>query len=382
MTDQATGRRPATGRREQQRDSQSLVVAVEAKRLANEVRGIGRYVRALLPRLVAQRPELRLQLFVRRTQDESAIRAIFSSEVQDRVEIRPLGSMTSSDADVFWFPWNTTGPTPRTGCVVVTMHDVVPIAHPDPRLRGTYKNLRWRFKFRAAARRADLIITDSQFSADEIRRMLGVPEDHIHVVLLAADDFDPASSESDDAVFERLDVKRPYILAVGAGDRRKNLALLDRTMPLVRETLPDLSLVLAGPRRKSAGPYDDGRRTLGFVTDAELAALFRGAQALVQPSTYEGFGLPVLEAMQLGTPVICAYASSLPEVAGDAAAWIDPHDEKALARVIIDVASDPARRAQMAETGRAQAARFSWDKTARETLEAFDEARARYSDSE
>jgi glycosyltransferase involved in cell wall biosynthesis len=369
---------PATGRHANQRDSDSLVVAVEAKRLANEVRGIGRYVRALLPRLLAQRPDLRLQLFVRRVQDEPAIRAIFDDAEQHRVEIRTLGSMTRSDADVFWFPWNTTGPTPRTGCVVVTMHDVVPIAHPDPRLRGTYKNLRWRIKFRAAAKRADLIIADSQFSADEIQRMLGVAPDHIHVVLLAADDFDPVATESDDAVLARLGVERPYILAVGAGDRRKNLALLDRAMPRVRESLPDLSLVLAGPRRKSEGPQDAWRRTLGFVTDSELAALFRHAQALVQPSTYEGFGLPVLEAMQLGTPVISAFASSLPEVAGDAAAWIDPHDAEALARVVIDVASDPARRARMAAAGRTQAARFSWDKTARETLEAFDEARARY----
>ena len=381
MTEQATGRRPSTGRRVHHIDPASMVVAVEATRLAREVRGIGRYVRALLPRLVAQRANLRLILFVRNLNDGDRIRALFDDTVQSRVDIRTVGSMTRSGADIFWYPWNTTGPTPRRGCAVVTMHDVVPIAHPDPRLRGTYKNLRWRIKYRAAAKRADLIITDSQFSADEIHRTLGVRHERMRVVLLAADDFDPIDEANDAALLAKLGVTRPYMLAVGAGDQRKNLSLLDKAMPIVHDAMPDLTLVLAGPRRKHAGGRETWRRTLGFVSDAELAALFRGAHALVQPSMYEGFGLPVLEAMQFGTPVICAYASSLPEVAGDAAAWIDPHDPEELARVMIDIASDPARREQMSAAGHAQATRFSWDKTARETLEAFDDVRALYKPS-
>src|SRR5207244_4301329 len=148
---------------------------------------------------------------------------------------------------------------------------------------------------------------------DEIHRTLGVRQDRMRVVLLAADDFNPVASSDDSSVLAQLGVQRPYVLAVGAGDQRKNLSLLDRAMPQVREAHPDLSLVLAGPRRKSTGANDTWRRTLGFVSDAELAVLFRNSHALIQPSTYEGFGLPVLEAMQIGTPVICAYASSLPE---------------------------------------------------------------------
>jgi glycosyltransferase involved in cell wall biosynthesis len=377
MTSEATSHAPISRKRARGGDTGSMHLAIEASRLAREVRGIGRYVRALLPRLLAQRPGLRITLFIKRMHEADGIRQLFDPATLDRVDIRSSTSMARSGADVFWYPWNTIGPTPRTGCVVVTMHDVVPIAHPDPRLRGTYKNLRWRIKFHAAAKRADLIITDSRFSADEIHRTLGVRHDHMRVVLLAADDFNPAPSTSDDATLEKLGVVKPYVLAVGAGDQRKNLVLLDRAMPRVHELVPDLSLVLAGPRRKSATGDEPWRNTLGFVSDAELATLFRGAHALIQPSVYEGFGLPVLEAMQLGTPVICAYASSLPEVGGDAAAWIDPHDDEALARVIVDVVSNPARREQMAIAGRAQAARFSWDKTARETLDAFDEARAR-----
>src|SRR4051812_7803858 len=121
MTEQATVRRPATGRRALH--SEPMVVAVEATRLAREVRGIGRDVRALLPRLVSQQRDVRLVLFVRSLADADRIRALFDDSMQSRVDIRTVGSMTRSGADVFWFPWNTTGPTPRRGCVVVTMHD-------------------------------------------------------------------------------------------------------------------------------------------------------------------------------------------------------------------------------------------------------------------
>ncbi len=153
MTQQATGDRPATGKRGHAAGTARMVVAVEASRLAREVRGIGRYVRALLPRLLAEREGLELVLYVRNMQDADAVRAIFEPSLHPRVEVRPMRTMTRSGADVFWFPWNTTGPTPRTGCVVVTMHDVVPIAHPDPRSRGTYKYLRWKIKFQRAAAR-------------------------------------------------------------------------------------------------------------------------------------------------------------------------------------------------------------------------------------
>jgi alpha-1,3-rhamnosyl/mannosyltransferase len=110
------------------------------------------------------------------------------------------------------------------------------------------------------------------------------------------------------------------------------------------------------------------------VSDGDLAALYRAATALVQPSTYEGFGLPVLEAMRLGAPVICARAASLPEVAGDAAAWFDPADGAGLAAAITRVLSDDGLRAAMRDAGTRRAAEFSWNETARRTLEAFDEA--------
>ena len=358
--------------------AEALVVAVEATRLLREVRGIGRYVRALLPRLVALRPGLRLVLFVKRARDVAPVQSLLVelAGLQGRVEVRPVREMSRFKADVFWYPWNTASPTPATGAVVATMHDIVPIAHPDPRWRGWQKNLRWRRRYGATAARATLIVADSQFTADEIHRMLAVPYERMRVVLLAADDFAIPPAADDAAALEKLGVRAPYVLAVGAADRRKNLALLERAMPRLVAKHPALTLVLAGPRRddQTDAPAASWRKTLGFVTENELAALYRGASVLVMPSTYEGFGLPVLEAMRLGTPVISARSSSLPEVGGDAALWVDAADDADLARKIDLVVSDPRVGAKLRAASLARAACFSWDVTARQTVAAFDEA--------
>jgi alpha-1,3-rhamnosyl/mannosyltransferase len=324
------------------------------------------------------RPGLRLALFVKRQRDVEALTPVFAAipALRDHVTIHPVREMLKSGADVFWYPWNVASPIPSRGAVVVTMHDVVPIAHPDPRWTGWQKNLRWRRRYSASAKRATLIVADSQFTADEVHRLLGVPYDRMRVVLLAADDFTVPPAAGDAAALERLGVKQPFVLAVGAADRRKNLELLERAMPHVLAARPDATLVLAGPRRDPQAPVPEAswRQTLGFVSEEELVALYRRASTLVMPSTYEGFGLPVLEAMRLGTPVICTSASSLPEVAGDAAALIDPDDDVALAKIIIRVMSDDRLSASMRAASLAQAARFSWDETARHTINAFEEA--------
>jgi alpha-1,3-rhamnosyl/mannosyltransferase len=354
-----------------------MLVAVEATRFLREVRGIGRYVRALLPRLVALRPGLSLVLFVK-GRDVEALAPIFAAmpALRDHLQIRPVREMDRAVADVFWYPWNTASPTPSRGAVVATMHDIVPIAHPDPRWRGWQKNLRWRRRYRETARRATLIIADSQFTADEIHRMLAVPRDCMRVVLLAADDLVTPPAEGDAEILERLGVHKPFVLSVGAADRRKNLALIERAMPRVVAAHPGTTLVLAGPRRDSQPAMSDTswRHTLGFVSDAELAALYRAAGVLVMPSTYEGFGLPVLEAMRLGTPVICARCSSLPEVAGDAAMWVDSADDVDLAAKIGQVLSNERVSAAMRAASHKQAARFSWDETAQLTIAAFETA--------
>jgi len=358
--------------------SEPMIVAVEASRLAQEVRGIGREVWALLPRLLHQRPTLRLVLMLRRSADADVVRRRLAEldAPLDRVSFEPLRRVDRLRASLFWYPWNVSLPAPRRGVVVATIQDVAPLVLPDPRRRKFLKNLRWRRRYRFTAKRADMLLAISRFTRDEVHRVLGVPLDRMRVTLLAADDLRIPPAGRDAEALVRLGVTTPYVLAVGAADRRKNLGLLERAMPRVAESFPAATLVLAGPRRRGGrGRHEPSwQRTLGFVSDEDLMTLYRCARVVVAPSSYEGFGLPVLEAMQLGAPVIAARASSLPEAGGNAAVYVEPDDDAALAREIGRVLASDGVYAAMRDASLAQSARFSWDETAQLTLAAFDDA--------
>jgi glycosyltransferase involved in cell wall biosynthesis len=357
-----------------------MTVAVECSRLAQDVRGIGRYVRALLPRLAAQRRELRLIPFARRRVELDELRTTLQAlgVPSDRVEAGLFDDLRAGEADLWWYPWNIARPAPQTGKVVATMHDVAPLAYPDPRRTKWLQNRRWRRLYRNTAQRAAMILAPSSFTAAELRHFLGVSSERVRVTPLAADDLPMPPSARDAGTLERLGVRAPYVLAVSAVDRRKNLELLDRAMPHVVDLLPSATLVMVGPRRDSDNADEPvWRRSPGYVSEEDLASLYRSARAVIVPSLYEGFGLPVLEAMRLGAPVICARASALPEVAGDAALYVSPTDERQLALAIIQLVTNDDLRHSLCRAGLQQAARFSWDDTAHLTLAAFDAALGR-----
>jgi glycosyltransferase involved in cell wall biosynthesis len=279
--------------------------------------------------------------------------------------------------DLFHAPSYTAplgGPRP----IVLTIHDVSYERHPEwyPYRRDPFR----RAFYRWSARAADRIVTDSAFSKAEIIAAYGVSPDLVDVVPLAA------SSGFSQGVAGSSSARAPYLLHVGDLHPRRNLEIAVRAVLDVRRRrgdYQDLQLVLAGVDRGSGPALERlaqgagvGRPLIqlaGQVHDEALRQLYLGAAALVYPSRYEGFGLPLLEAMACGTPVIATNAASIPEVTGDAAILLDPDDDRAWASAIESVLSaDTAMRLRAA--GIRRAAMFSWRRTAEATLAVYARA--------
>ncbi|MBN1177582.1 MAG: glycosyltransferase family 4 protein [Anaerolineae bacterium] len=279
--------------------------------------------------------------------------------------------------DLFYSPDFVLPPTlPRTR-TLLTVHDLSFLHYPDHFVPKLVQYLS-RVVPRSVAR-ADRVLADSEATRRDLIALLDVPPEKVALLYSGVDAcFRPQSEPGERerlAEHHGLDA-RPYILSVGTLQPRKNYVGLIRAFARLERR--DVQLVIAGGRGwlyedvlAEAARHADRVAVLGFVDDAELPALYRGAALFAFPSFYEGFGLPVLEAMACGTPVVCSNASSVPEVAGDAALLVDPHDEDALAAALARALDDEALRAGMVERGLAQAARFSWERAARQLVEAF-----------
>jgi alpha-1,3-rhamnosyl/mannosyltransferase len=198
----------------------------------------------------------------------------------------------------------------------------------------------------------------------------------VSVVPHAADDFRAADRTLADPLLQRLHVDGPFLLAVGSQEPRKNLGVLYAAMRQLEVQGRAIPLVLCGPLGihgfKPGDTLPSWLRLAGFVRDDELAALYARATALVFPSRYEGFGLPVLEAMTVGGVVICADASTLPEVGGDAALYFPPDDATHLTAQVLRLLDDASLHSHLARDGALQAAQYSWSRSALGTLTAID----------
>lgn len=260
---------------------------------------------------------------------------------------------------------------------VLTLFDTIPRRFPA----GYPRPRRWIIELmqRLAIRSADAFVAISQATATDFQTLYGVPADRITITPLAADPiFRPPPPDAVAALRQRWQLVRPYALYVGSAQAHKNLARLFQAWALLNPRQAVLVIAGAGDRRHEAL----GRRVqaLGIASQvrllpafpaAELPALYGGAECFVFPSLYEGFGLPVLEAMASGTPVACSRTSSLPEVAGEAALFFEPTDPTAIAAALDRLLGDPTLRDELRRRGLMQAATFSWTRTAEGTIAAY-----------
>ena len=241
---------------------------------------------------------------------------------------------------------------------VVVVHDTAPF-HDRSWYARTYGT--WhRALLPRLVRRARLVIVPSEFVRGELLERFGVPPERVRAV---APGVGPAfASPADPAgLRRRLGLERPYVLGVGTEGPRKNLALLDAIAPVLGDAGFDAVVAGSGrpylPAAKTAGA-----RRLGYVPDSDLPALYAGAAAFAMPSLYEGFGLPCIEAMAAGTPVVAAERAALPEACGGAALLADPGDAEAFASAVLAAAG--SERERLVAAGRARAAAVTWDQTA------------------
>lgn len=344
-----------------------LTAAIDATHLRQSEGGIARYIRGLVTAL--------------RERDDVSVIEIGAGPREKRGTIRK--KMLTAGLDLVWYPWLGRGRARAAGAevyhcpapagpvfgtsipVVMTVHDLVPFLFPETMTRWA----RWytRTTLPRAVMRADRVICPSRDTARDLVERLGVDEARVRVIPLGVDRFffeEPPRSDSASG-------STPYILFVGTQERRKNLARLEAAVEELRRRGFPHELIIAGA--DAWGDVELSKpfvRHAGRVSELQLRRLYSEAACLALPSIHEGFGLPALEAMAAGTPVVAGRAGALPEVTGGKAIMVDPSDTVDIADGLERaIASDRAHRT----AARQHASRFTWEKTAAATLAVYRE---------
>jgi glycosyltransferase involved in cell wall biosynthesis len=356
--------------------------------------GIGRYVRELTAALLRQGEGFDYRLFVAgasrsglpspfphnfhwcstRLSPVSLARIWYRARLPLPVELF-VGKVNLFHATDFVLP--PTLPSTRT---LLTVHDLSFVRVPEAASAGLRAYLKRVVPL--SVRRADFVLADSQATKDDLVSLYGVSSGGVAVLLSGVDSrFAPVLAGGVITTRSQYDIGTvPYILSVGTVQPRKNYGRLIQALALLRAANIDIHLVVAGGKGWLEDPiYDTIHATnmgdyvhfIGFVDEKDLPTLYSGAVCFAFPSLYEGFGLPVLEAMACGTPVVTSNVSSLPEVAGDAALTIDPYNVEELAEALRRVIEDEALRKDLISKGFARAKQFSWDTSARQLIQIY-----------
>lgn len=366
-----------------------MQIAIDARDLANVTTGVGRYLLNLLQHFPDLRPDFFFTLYTDRPIPVPQRAATLRTKILTghpwlwKQVLMPI-EQKRAHTDLFFVPSYST-PVCNPTHAVVTIHDMIYTRYPQ----WTTRLERWRFAtiVRYSARFASRIIAVSEATRKDILALTGVSPRKVKVIYEGVDPiFRELPAENLVAAGARLGLALPFILYVGSLHYRRNVKRLLQAFAQLKqaEKIPH-QLVLCGLNLFEHHELEhwvtelqlvEHVKYFGYVTDEDLVALYNLAELFVYPSMYEGFGLPVLEAMACGTPVITGNSSSLPEVAGDAALLIDPHDTLALSRAMASLIREASLRQELRERGQAQCRKFAWRTAAAETLDLFAEAAA------
>lgn len=344
-----------------------LRLAVDARVIAEDTRGIGRYARAILRR-IAPREDIELTLLADGIFPHRRRRAYACALGSDAFRVR---SRAGGDNDLIWHPANGTFFSSALPSIA-TIHDAVPFRYPDPDAK---RREHAQKPFLRSARTATRVIAVSQFGRSEVYDALHVPLERIVIIEHGVE---PSFSPGDPTPLPAALNGRPFLLFVGdpIAEPRKNFPLLYEGYRRAWPQHDGPVLAIAGPRAPElpgvvwAGNLSDD---LKAGAEATMRACYRGASALTLASYHETFGMPMLEAMACGTPVVASLAGSLPEIGGEAALFAPPDDAGAWAAALRNVVDDPELRERLRLQGLKRAAQFSWDESARRHLELFCE---------
>lgn len=364
-------------------------IGIDTYQAGFEHGGIARYVRELVPALADACPKQRFVLFANGLPRRHFFWRCLRPNVRhvdlwlprrvvqagwDRLQWPPVETFTGS-LNVF-HGTHFVLPAVRRAKTVLTVHDLIFLRHPEHFLDQPLNRKEHGARLAATVQRADAIIAVSKRTRDDLIELLKVSADRIRVINegVAQLFLRPAMAQALQQVRDRLGWQGAYLVFVmGTPEPRKNLP---RAVAAARQAAPKLPLVIVGPPDpiKTLLKGDTrGTILIGSLPDAELAALLQGATLALYPSLAEGFGLPALEALAAGVPLVTSNVGALPEVVGDAALSVDPHSTEAIAEAIRCLLADDSLRQDMIEAGRARAGELSWERAASKTMALYRE---------